>query len=136
LSSNEAKRHCPLTAAIVCLQTMRAEAKSSQVLVCIADVRIRFDHVPGQSVLGCVVMPFAARLGGVVLCYIVNQVLVRLWARVIGISPSVSIRLDWSRSRRSTDLSDRELLFLCANVTHSRGESGAPTVGDEGSEAL
>jgi hypothetical protein len=88
LSSNEAKRHRPLTAAIVCLQTMRAEAKSSQVLVCIADVRIRFDHVPGQSVLGCVVMPFAARLGGVVLCYIVNQVLVRLWARVIGISPS------------------------------------------------
>src|ERR1700751_803356 len=29
---------------------------------------------------------FAARLGGAVLCYIVNQVLVRLWARVIGIS--------------------------------------------------
>jgi hypothetical protein len=66
----------------------------------------------------------------------VNQVLVRLWARVIGISPSVLIRLDWSRSRRSTDLSDRELLFLRANVTHLRGKSGAPTVGDEGSEAL
>ena len=67
---------------------MRAEAKSGRVLVCIADDRVRFDHVPGQSVPGCVVMPFAARLGGVVLCYIVNQVLVRLWARVIGISPS------------------------------------------------
>ena len=80
-------------------------------------------------------MPFAARLGGVVLCYIVNQVLVRLWARAIGISPSVSIRLDWSRFRRSTDLSDRELLFFCASALHS-GKGGAPTVGGEGSEAL
>jgi hypothetical protein len=33
------------------------------------------------------VMPFVLPVGGVVLCYIVNQVLVRLWARAIGISP-------------------------------------------------
>jgi hypothetical protein len=78
----------------------------------------------------------AARLGGVVLCYIVNQVLVRLWARAIGISLSVSNRLGWSRSRRSADLSDRELLFFRANANHSCDESGAPTVDGEGSEAL
>jgi hypothetical protein len=78
---------------------------------------------------------FAARLGGVVLCYIVNQVLVRLWARVIGISLAGSIRLGWSRSRCSADLSDRELLFVCANGS-IQAVGGAPTVDGEGSEAL
>jgi hypothetical protein len=64
-------------------------------LVCIADVRVRFDHVPGQSVLGCMVMPHALGFdprvlpGWVALFFVtVNQVLVRLWARAIGISPS------------------------------------------------
>ena len=64
-------------------------------LVCIADVRVRFDHVPGQSVLGCMVMPHAFGFdprvlpGWVALFFVtVNQVLVRLWARAIGISPS------------------------------------------------
>jgi hypothetical protein len=46
--------------------------------------RIRFDHGPGQSVPGCVVVPFVLP-GWVVLFFVsVNQVLVRLWARVIG----------------------------------------------------
>ena len=44
--------------------------------------RIRFDHVPGQSVPGHVVMPFVLP-GWVALFFVtVNQVLVRLWARV------------------------------------------------------
>jgi hypothetical protein len=43
--------------------------------------RIRFDHVPGQSVLGCVAMPIVPP-GWVALFFVtVNQVLVRLWAR-------------------------------------------------------
>ena len=66
--ANAVKPPCPLTAAMVCVQTMRAVAglgtvRSSK----LADFglyrgmsRIRFDHVPGQSVLGCVVMPFVS----------------------------------------------------------------------------
>jgi hypothetical protein len=49
--------------------------------------RIRFDHVPGQSAPGHVVMPFALP-GWVALFFVtVNQVLVRLWTRVIGVDP-------------------------------------------------
>jgi hypothetical protein len=49
--------------------------------------RIRCDHVPGQSVLGCVACRLCGRpvlIGGVIALFFgnVNQVLVRLWARV------------------------------------------------------
>jgi hypothetical protein len=59
----------------------------------------------------------------------VNQVLVRLWARVIAATPSECL---WSR--RSADLSDREWLFVVVNGS-IRAACGAPTVDDEGSEA-
>jgi hypothetical protein len=59
--ANEATPRSPHTAAIVCLQTMRAAGVVlSEALVFVSrNVRIRFDHVPGQSVPGCVVMPFS-----------------------------------------------------------------------------
>jgi hypothetical protein len=51
--------------------------------------RIRFDHVLRQSVLGCVIMPMKRLCKRSRLFFgNVNQVLVRLWARVMEICPS------------------------------------------------
>jgi hypothetical protein len=68
----------PCAVAIVCLQTMRAaspdqrDTQGELQLVCIADVRIRFDHAPGQSVPGvwlCRLYRLFRWSGRVVLCY-------------------------------------------------------------------
>ena len=67
----------------------------------------------------------------VVLVFVsVNQVLVRLWARVSSDRSS-----DWSTLPSFGRMSDRELPFARLNALHS-GKGGAPTVGGEGSEAL
>jgi hypothetical protein len=61
----------------------------------------------------------------------VNQVLVRLWARVTqGVSVVLGSWMD-RRSRCSADLSDRELLLLGLNGD-IRAINGAPTVGQRG----
>jgi hypothetical protein len=60
--------------------------------------RIRFDHVPGQSVPGCVVMPIVPP-GWVALFFVtVNQVLVRLWARVLWTGVSWYLPVRWRSS--------------------------------------
>ena len=65
--------------------------------------RIRFDHVAEAKRPGPWVMPFKRLLRGVRDCsFNVNQVLVRLWARVIRL-----VLLDWWPSRCPADLSDR-----------------------------
>jgi hypothetical protein len=56
--------------------------------------RIRFDHLSRQSALGGVVTPFACCPVWVALFfYTVNQVLVRLWARVIDIRSGIVVLL-------------------------------------------
>jgi hypothetical protein len=72
----------------------------------------------------------AAALAAVLVFVSVNQVLVRLWARVIAINPSGLVAIPpFGR------MSDRELPLARLNALHLIG-SGAPTVGGEGSEAL
>jgi hypothetical protein len=72
----------------------------------------------------------AAALAVVLVFVSVNQVLVRLWARVITINPfGLGAIPSFGR------MSDRELPLARLNALHS-GCNGAPTVGGEGSEAL
>ena len=72
----------------------------------------------------------AAALAVVLVFVSVNQVLVRLWARV-----SRDRSSDWSTLPSFGRMSDRELLFDRLNALAFELD-GAPTVGGEGSEAL
>jgi len=104
-------------------------------LVCIAECpEFGLIMCLGKASRACDHADCAAAQAAVLFFYTVNQVLVRLWARVIDIDPWLQDR-GWCRSRCSAELSDRERLLAGSNG-NIRPENGRPTAGGEGSEAL